>query len=174
MKRMLIPIFFIFPQLAVASNCIKFDEKEYCEVWKNKDGEMQTVEFLIDGQTVNAWTTMMTVREYDGKTALKEVLPDYVNSVKPMFALKPDFLQKDNSKSKEEVFLRMLLLAPDKSHYEYVVNRFYRDDEKSVKSIFYSHRIPFAKEVNFNEIMENRDNWLEQLQLLSVDGHIGD
>ncbi|MCE2573907.1 hypothetical protein [Motilimonas eburnea] len=174
MKRMLTLAIVLFSQSLLASNCIKFNDKDFCEVWNNKDDGVHTVELLAEGQSLESWSTMITVRKYKGKTALKEVLPGYVNSVKPMFALKPDILQSDTSKAKEEVYFRMLLLAPDKSHYEYVINRFYRDDDESVKSIFYSHRIPFAEQVNFNEIMENRDSWLEQLQSQNIDGHLGE
>lgn len=174
MKRMLTLAVVFFSQSLLASNCIKFNDKDYCEVWTNTDGDVHTVELLAGGQSLESWSTMITVRKYQGKKALKEVLPGYVNSVKPLFAMKPDILQSDKSKAKEEVYFRMLLLAPDKSHYEYVINRFYRDDDESVKSIFYSHRIPFAEQVNFNEIMENRDNWLEQLQSQNIDGHLGE
>lgn len=174
MKRIFVTTLLLLSHTAFASNCINFDEKEYCEVWSNEDNGIHTVELLNKGQSLESWSTMITLRKYSGKSALKEVLPGYVNSVKPMFAMKPDILAPDNTSNKEEVYLRMLLLAPDNSHYEYVINRFYRDNDDSVKSIFYSHRIPFAQEVNFNEVMENRNNWLEQLQKQSIDGHLGE
>lgn len=174
MKRIFVTTILLFSQTAFASNCIKFDDKEYCQAWSNKKDGVHTVELLNKGQSLESWSTMITLRKYSGKSALKEVLPSYVNSVKSMFAMKPDILAPDNSENSEEVYLRMLLLSPDKSHYEYVVNRFYRDDDDSVKSIFYSHQIPFAKEVNFNEIMENRNSWLEQLQKKSIDKYLGE
>ncbi len=82
----------IFSQSLLASNCIKFNDKDYCEVWTNTDSGVHTVELLAEGQSLESWSTMITVRKYQGKTTLKEVLPDYVNRVKPMFALKPDIL----------------------------------------------------------------------------------
>lgn len=174
MKRLLTLSIMFFSQSLYASNCIKFGGKDYCEVWNKKDSDVLTVEFLSEEQSLASWSTMITVREYQGKSALKEVLPGYVNSVKPMFAMKPDVLQSNTSTAKEEVYFCMLLLAPDKSHYEYVVNRFYRDNDTSVKSVFYSHRIPFSEQVNFNEVMDNRADWLKQLQDKKVEEYIAE
>lgn len=159
-------------QVAFADNCIEFDQKNYCEVWRNAQTSMQTVEFLSSGESLESWSTMITVRNYPGKTVLKDVIPEYINSVKPMFALKPDLLTPDDSANLEEVYFRMLLLAPNKSHYEYVINKFYRDDDSSVKSIFYSYRIPFSPTVDYDQVTQNRNSWMQQLQALSIDKYL--
>ncbi len=174
MKQILLVTALLISQAVMAGECITFDERDYCEIWNNKAEDMHTIELLSKGQSLESWSSMITIRNYDGKSALKEVLPGYVKGVQPMFALEPDFLVNENSSNTEEVYLRMLLLAPDKSHYEYVINRFYRGDDNSVKSIFYSHRIPFAKEINYEEIMKNRDGWLEQLQHQSVEAYFSE
>ncbi len=172
MKWTLLIVSILISQSSFADNCFQFDKQDYCEAWKKVEAGVSTVELVQKDESVSAWSKMITVRKYDNKKALKEVLPSYFKSVKPLFAMKPDILAPDDVATLEEVYLRMLLLAPDKSHYEYVVNRFYRDDENSVKSIFYSHRIPFSEEVDFTEVMEKRDNWLEQLRVSSIDTYI--
>lgn len=172
MKPVLFFSALLLSQTALANNCIEFDGKNYCEAWRSSLGDMQTVEFLSNGQSLESWSTMITVRKYPGKSALNQVIPDYIGSVRPMFALKPDVLQPDHSVHLEEVYFRMLLLAPNKSHYEYVINKFYRDDDSSVKSIFYSHRIPFSATVDYDEVTENRNNWTQQLQSQSIDEYL--
>ncbi len=159
--------------LAIASECVKFSENEYCKVWEKSDGDIKTIEFLRKDQSLESWNKMITVKHYSDKSALKQVLPSYVKSVKSMFALKPEVLAPDESVHDEEIYLRLLLLAPDKSHYEYVVNRFYRNDSE-VKSIFYSHKIPFSEKVDFTEVMESKNSWLEQLKTKQMDSFVGE
>ncbi|PKI16307.1 hypothetical protein [Colwellia sp. 12G3] len=158
--------------LAFASDCVKFTDEDYCNVWKNKDGDVKTIEFLRKDQSLESWDKMITAKLYSDKSALKQVLPGYVKSVKSMFAIKPEILSPPNSQHEEEVFILMVLLAPDKSHYEYVINRFYRD-ANTVSSVFYSHKLPFAKNVDFTDIMENKNSWLEQLQQIKIESYFG-
>ncbi|NNC98421.1 MAG: hypothetical protein HKN88_10170 [Gammaproteobacteria bacterium] len=160
-------LFVIFANTAFASDCISFGESEFCQVWESDKNDVKTSEYLPNGQSLEAWKNMITVRKYSNKTKLKEVLPNYVNSVKPMFALAPEILQNEDTSYPEDVYLLLTLLAPDKSRYEYVINRFYSDGN-DVYSIFYSHKLPFAKEIDFTEVMENKYKWLELLRSIEI------
>ena len=172
MKWTLSILIAVSTNLVFASECVSFIGENYCKVWENKKGDIKTIEYLQKEQTLKSWDKMITVKKYSDKSALKLVLPGYVKSVNSMFAMKPEILTADNSSHDEEVYLLMLLLSPDKSHYEYVVNRFYRDNN-TVKSIFYSHKIPFKEKVDFAEVMKNKYTWLEQLRSSRIDNFIG-
>lgn len=172
MKWMLSVFIAVSTNLVFASECVSFIGDKYCKVWKNEKGDIETIEYLRKGQTLKSWDKMITVKKYSDKSALKLVLPGYVKSVNSMFAIKPEILTANDSIHDEEVYLLMLLLAPDKSHYEYVVNRFYRD-KNTVKSIFYSHKIPFKEKVNFTEVEKKKYTWLEQLRSNKIDNFIG-
>lgn len=71
-------------------------------------------------------------------------------------------------KHKYEMMLLLLLLAPDKSHYEYVMHRVCTDEEGPVKSVIFSLRIPFSNEVSFIELMDNRGTWMTDLGRLEL------
>ncbi len=147
--------------------CFEFDKQEYCLKWGSVDGTI-TNEYLRAGETVDAWVRMITFKEYAGTKELKDFLPNYMQAVRPLLALKPEILGPKVKKHKDEMMLLLLLLAPDKSHYEYVVHRVYTDEEGPVKSVIFSLRIPFSNEVLFNEVMDNRGTWMEELGRLEL------
>lgn len=147
--------------------CVEFDKQEYCLKWSSADGST-TNEYLRADETIDAWTRMITFKTYAGTKELKDVLPGYMQAVRPLLALKPEFLGPKVKKHKDEMILLLLLLAPDKSHYEYVVHRVYTDKGGPVKSAIFSLRIPFSHEVSFNEVMNNRGAWIKELGRLDL------
>lgn len=156
------------PNYVLAADCIKFDKQNYCKAWSNKTQAFEKIEFLRKSETVKAWNKMITITNYPERKNLKATMPGYFNSIKTFIAIKPEIISlKPESKNPDEAYVILLLLAPDKLHYEYVVNKFYTD-VNSVKSVFYSQKIPFAKKVDFTEIMKNRKPWIEQLQKISA------
>ncbi len=145
------------------TSCVSFEAQEYCLAWASVDGANTSNEYLRAGETTDAWVRMITVKEYAGTKELKDFLPGYMNNVRPLLALKPDIFGPNEKKHKDEVVLLLLLLAPDKSNYEYVIHRVYVDEGGPVKSVIFSLRIPFAKQVSFNEVMQGRDGWMKEL-----------
>lgn len=165
-------VFCFFTNFAFAANCIEFDGEKYCEAWRKETEAEKYVEFLVAGQTIERWSTMLTARKYQGKSSLKEVIPGYIAGIKPMFAIKPEILVPDDSDT-DEVYILALLLAPDMSHYEHVVNRFYLGSDGNVNSIFYSYRLPFEPAADFSEVMKNRHSWMMQLKTMQADEVLG-
>ena len=143
--------------------CLTFDAQEYCLSWASVDGATTSNEYLRSGETVDAWVRMVTVKDYAGTKELKDFIPGYMDSVRPYMAMKADVFGPNEKKHKDELLLLLLLLAPDKSHYEYVIHRVYVDEEGPVRSVIFSLRIPFAKQVSFNEVMKSRDGWMKEL-----------
>jgi hypothetical protein len=139
---------------------LSLDGDEYSPVWSNTDNHLISVEFLRSGETVDDWQQMITAKEFSDVSELKEVLPGYMNRVKPYLALKPEFLHPGASVHKEDVVLVLTLLYPDKSNYEFVIARFYADDGQPVKATIFSHRIKFAPLVSFEEVHNKMSDWI--------------
>lgn len=146
---------------------VQFDKQEYYLKWASVD-TVTTNEYIRPGETIKTWTRMITFKEYAGTKELKDFLPNYMQAVSPLLALKPQFLHPKVKKHKDEMMLLLLLLAPDKSHYEHVVHRVYVDEGGPVQSLIFSLRIPFSSEVSFNEVMENRGKWMKELGELEL------
>ena len=174
MKYTIAVLAVIFSPILVAETCLEHMSESYCKVWEKNDDGVHTVEFLKKDESLKSWSEMITVRKYEKKKHLKEVLPGYIKSVQPMFALKPDILSKDGTGNEEDILILLTLLSPNKSHYEYVVNHFYHTGSGVVWSVFYTHKLPFAKEVNFNEILENRSAWISSVAKIKAEGAFKD
>jgi hypothetical protein len=150
-------------QAHAATPCLTFDGEQYCLAWASVDGATTSNEYLRAGDTVEKWARMVTVKEYSGTKELKDFLPGYIKAVKPYLALKPEIFSAKGKTHEDEICLLLLLLAPDKSHYEYVVHRTYVDKGGPVRSVLFSLRIPFAKEVSFDDVMKSQGRWMSGL-----------
>lgn len=165
----LVNVFAAILLFAASSPCfaapvsIRFNGDTYFLVWAHKDGQVISNEYLRVGETVDKWNRMITVKQYTQSAALKDVLPSYLDYIQPMLALKPDFLVPNQKKHQDEVTMLLTLLAPDKSHYEYVVHHMYVDKDKPVMSVLFSLNIPYAKNVSFDVVMKSRNEWITEI-----------
>jgi len=170
MKHLILLFVVLLSQSVASEKCLRHYGQVYCQVFSSERKGVQTFEFLLRKESLESWTKMITIKKYKNKHFLKDVLPDYMNSVRSMFALKPELFSNPQSKYKENMMILLTLLAPDKSHYEYVVNHFYNSGDGPITSIFYSHRLPFAEKIDFTEVMKKNQFWMLSLAKIDVDG----
>lgn len=149
--------------ILTAEKCLEFMESKFCPVWETAANNMRHVEYLSDTESLESWTQMITVRRYGGAAELKEVLPGYIKSVRPMIALKPEFYSKGDSAHVEDLIVFLVLKAPDNSHIEVVTNHYYHDGGGTIWSVFHSYRMPFAQQVEFTEVMKRRPDWFREV-----------
>jgi len=159
-------ILFISP-LVYASEAIEFDGEKYNVAWSKKVSGKKITEYLKKGETIKNWSSMITVNQYVNARKVKEVIVPYLNSVKPMLALKPDIL-RDTRGPDSNILIVLVLLAPDRSHYEFIVHRFVDGKGFSVASTFFSYYLPFEKNLDFTFVMKMKNRWITEISNLKI------
>ncbi len=96
----------------------------YAEV--NKTGHTVN-EYVPRGETLENWTSLIAVRKWPNETNLETVIGYYMQNIKDFKVEEPTPLSvKGKSKKNEQIF-EVFLAPPNKSHLEYSVVRFVRD-----------------------------------------------
>ncbi len=165
MKRILFFILIVTSFYSNAESCITFDDEKFCKAWAGKVGEFISFEYVRKEESVQHWTKMLAFRAYKIESDLDTELSAYMNSIKSTAAMKPDILTPEKSKYEDEVIVVSLLISPNRAYYEHVIHRIYRDSNR-VYSGFFSFRMPYAAQANFNVIAQNRNTWIKQLMAM--------
>lgn len=142
------------------------DNENYEHVWSDKSGTMK--EYTRKGEGIKTWTRMITTHNYQGIKVIGEPISAYMTNVKPYLALKPEILKSNNSEMKEDLVLILVLLAPEKTHYEYVIARYIQNQELEIKSVIYSQKIPFKDNVDFSSIIKKQNSLIGQISKLKI------
>ena len=166
MRALLLAFALLVPFAAAGDKKISFDGNEYFLTWVDVTGDNITNEYLIKGATLEKWDTLLAVRLFKGKE-IKEILPKYMEVIKPLIAAKPDILTRKGVPVSEDVTLVLFLLSPDKAYYEYNLHRFVRD-ANGVKSYQFAQRLPFKEKIDVSEVINSQAKRLEKLNKLNV------
>ncbi len=165
MHPLLLAWLFLFSTAAAAGTpIVGFDQDSYALAWANVKDNVISNEYVRAGETVDHWERMLTFKEYTGAQHIKDVLPGYMASVKPLLAQKAKVFEKEDSRHTEEITVVLALLAPDKSHYEYVVHRLVADAKRPVRSMIFSLRIPYSESLDLSQIEKNKNKWMTGLE----------
>lgn len=157
-----------------AETCLQFTGETYCPVWETTQGNMRHVEYLKAGDTVESWQEMVTVRRYGGDNEIKGVIDNYVAGVRPMISLPPEFYTKKETPHEEQFVLFLVLKAPDNSVVEVVTNSFYHEGDGVVWSVFHSYRMPYAQEIDFTDVMDQKGEWMDGVSGIDAKSLLGE
>lgn len=172
MKRLLALFLVAISFYSNAEPCISFSDETFCEAWSGNARGFKSFEYLRKKESTQRWTKMLAFRSYEAKSDVEKVVSGFLNSIKSMAAIKPDILSPEESDYEDETIVLVLLIAPDKSYYEYIIHRFIKDSD-DIYSGFYSYRMPYAAKPNFNEIAKNRNAWIKQILAMDFKQHMG-
>ena len=146
---------------------ITFEGHEYRLAYADVKGQTVTNEYLIDGESLSAWKTLIGVRHFRESKEVKDVLPPYLKQMQPHFAIKAEVVQKKDSSFPMDVALIMWLIAPDKSYYEYNLHRFVQTPN-GVMAYQFAERLPFSARLDVSATMKMQSARLAELFGLSA------
>lgn len=121
---------------------IEFDGETYRLAWVNvaPDGAV-TNEYVKSGETVDAWTTLLTVRLWP-RAKLGEAASGWLKAVGPLLTKKAEAFKPKTAATAEDVIFEAWLSAPDRSYIEPNFNRFVAEPGPSgVKSYQFAEKI---------------------------------
>lgn len=121
-------------------------------------------DYLRDQDKNENWSRMLSFKRYDNTKKISEVLPAYMASIKPNLAQKAKVFEKEDSQHAEEILINFVTVASDRSHYEYVLQRFFSDPGQAVRSSAFRLRIPYEDNMDFSQFDKNRNKWINALE----------
>lgn len=119
-------------------------------------------EFLSGEETTENWQTMLTLQSHPAAGRVREVTGPYYDARKTIVALPPKLHHKKEGDG-SDIVLELFLGGPGRTpHIEFVLARFIGTDS-GVFAVIYSHKLPAVKDVNVDEIMEKKEEWISEL-----------
>ena len=165
MHFLLLVCLLLSPTLAAAGTpIVGFDQDFYSLAAVNVNGSVTSNQYVRAHETIDHWQRMLTFKEYAGTQNIKDVLSAYMESVKPLLAQKAKVFEKEDSQHAEEIIAILILSAPDKSHYEYVIHRLVADAKHPVRSMIFSQRMPHLEPIDSTEIDKKQNQWMMGLE----------
>jgi hypothetical protein len=88
-----------------------------------KDGAV-TNEYVPDGESINSWTTLLTVRHWPKVKKLGDAAGAWLKMIQPLLTQKVGAFKSDSAKSDDDLIFEAWLAAPDRSYIEIDLHRF--------------------------------------------------
>ena len=151
---------------AINNETVTFEENIYTLSWIDSRSNTITNEYLLPGENLNNWSSMIASRHFESVNELKQVLPHYMEKMKPLIASKPGFF-KDNTIKSNHIIIELFLMAPDKSHYEYNLHLFFESPD-GVKAYQYAEKIPLADKVDVSKQIKSRGTRMRILATMNL------
>ena len=124
-------------------------------------------EYIRSDETIDNWTRMLTVRDYNGAKDFKDVLPSYVKQISPYKIAPINLFKTENEKYKENVLLVAVLSNPKTKLTEIVVHLFVIDPVTSeVKSAVISERMDAFDEAAIRSALTRKNRYSQDLKLI--------
>lgn len=115
--------------------------EKYTFVFAAEDGGVRINEYLREGETVENWRRMLTVRYYKNAKELKDAVNPYLDQIKPYRVVPVDAFKNKKSANKADLIFTTMLLDPKGEYTEIVVHRFIVTDKDEVRSAVISERV---------------------------------
>ncbi len=141
---------------------IIFADKEYQLAFVDTTSNTSTNEYVPVGQTVKQWNTLIAVRLFKGVQHMDRVIPAYLESIKPLLAVKPEIFERSGTDGTSDITLVLFLLAPDKTYFEYNLHRFVKTAE-GIKAYQYARKLPFQKQLDVSGILKEQPQLMDML-----------
>ncbi len=166
-------LLFAFAASVSAESKIEFDGDTYTEAVAITEGKVRRTEYLRSGETLSAWTQMISVQIHPDATSVSDVMNPYAEARQELYAAEPLIYKKEDGEHAEDMIFEFLLLAPDKSFAEFVLVRAFFDPDEPVTLYVMSKRVSLADEVaaeaELGKLGAERQDWFRALAALSVD-----
>lgn len=147
---------------------VTYDGARYELAFVDLKGKTATNEYVPEGESLSHWTTLIGVRRFGSATEIKDVLPTYVASVKPMLATPMEVLGRKGIGATQDVMVVLLLTSPDKSYYEYNLHRFIKTSE-GVVAYQFAQRIPrVGGHADFTPIIARQAERIKELNDMNI------
>ena len=172
MKKVLLTFALLLTAQLASRADLKFDGNVYVQGWEAKTNGVTIKEFFTQSETTNTWKTMITIQSHPGETNIAKVSGPYFEARKSIVSLPPEAHPKKDGDS-SDVILELFLGKPGKTdHLEFVLTRFIQTPA-GVYVMAYSYRLPLNhrknQDINVNEVMKNKDKWIQQLFEIPVE-----
>ena len=166
MKKVILAFAVLLAAQLISKADLKFDGNVYVQGWEAKTNGVTIKEFFTRQETTNTWKTLITFQSHPGETNIGNVSGPYFEARKAIVALAPKAHPKKDGDS-SDVILELFLGKPGKTdHLEFVLARFVQTPT-GIYMVVYSHRLPLSQrrnqDVNVNEVMKNKEKWIQQL-----------
>lgn len=89
----------------------------------NKDGAV-TNEFVPVGETIDAWTTLVAVRQWPNVAKLGEAASAWLKMIHPLLTRNVQAFRPNGAKNPNDLVFEAWLSAPDRSYIEINLHRF--------------------------------------------------
>ncbi len=140
---------------------------DYVDVSKN--GAI-TNEYVLPGQNVNSWTSLLAVRQWPDAGTVGEVAAAWVKMVKPLLTRDIEVYKPNEEKGNNDIVVEAWLSAPDKSYIEINLHRFVKEPGVSgIKAYQYAQIIKMKDgKGNVDDFLNRRDALFEAIGRLDV------
>ncbi len=152
---------------------VSFLDQEYRLAFQSETEGLFTNEYLLEGESLEQWTSMIAVRKFSNISEVKAITGPYLEQLKPLMVRDAEVYARDGDRERSDVVLEVYLAPADHSYLEYNLLRFVEEEgEDGVKFYQFAIRTDFdvdaAVESNTTEL-EARINALGDLQVAIVE-----
>ncbi len=174
MKIVFSIILVLISAVAVAEpDQVQFDDISYNLVFTDKTGGTITNEYVREGESLEEWSTLFAVREFQNQSSVKNPIQAVIDSTRQYMALPPKGLPSGDASTDKEMILVLWLVAPDQSYYEYDLYRFIYTGDKVI-SYQYAQRLPFSKNLDVSAEIKVQPRRIDELANMNVMVNHGD
>lgn len=129
----------------------------------------RTNEYLRAGQSLEQWSSMLAVRQWQNRNHVREVTKPYLDTIRHLFVEEAKVYAPDSDRDEKGIVIECYLAPTDKSYLEYNLLRFCTEPgEQGVKAYQFAARgsydLPLAKQYN-QKLLAERLTALAKLSL---------
>jgi hypothetical protein len=147
---------------------VTFEGTSYYLAWRDISDEKNiTIEYLKPGETLENWTTLIGVRQWPSVESLSDIVPSYLEQMKPLFVARSEIYFPEDRK--DDIVIEMFLGTPGRPYVEYNLHRFVVEEgTPGVKAYQFAQRIPLTDDLDLSETQKHLETRLNQLKAFKV------
>jgi hypothetical protein len=146
------------------------DSEKYVLSYIANDKAVTINEYIRNTDSLEHWTRMLTIRDYNGAKNIKDVLPSYVKQITNLKAVPIDVYVNNESQYKENAVLTTILLDPNGEYSEVVVHMFIVNPiSKTVRSAVISERVYGADRKTLQAAWARRISYMQALNTVNYE-----
>lgn len=133
-------------------NSIQFNGDKYLPVHSESVDNVELVEYLRSGETLDVWEQMVSIRKHTKALRISDVMNPYAAARKNLYMKDVGVYFKSKESGNEDAIFEFLLKSPDGTFVEFVLVRASTKNDESVVLYVFSKKILMLDESN----MENK------------------